>query len=157
MPATLNDLCALDVRYVQFCHWPKYDNTVAVLSTFKCFNLFQRESRLRDAHLITSSCSEELTKAWKTNFSRHFSSDAAVQNYFNTSKQVFYLDDVVLGYGFEASARQLSRINWAIVLIVATQSLGIDRQQSNEPVNQNLKRIYETLNKLSAGTLTSKS
>ncbi|XP_073232585.1 cilia- and flagella-associated protein 90-like [Porites lutea] len=47
----------------------------------------KRESRLRDAHLITSSCSEELTKAWKTNFSRHFSSDVAVQNYFNTNKQ----------------------------------------------------------------------
>ena len=158
MPATLNDLCALDIRYDQFCHWPKYDNTVAVLSTFNCFNLFQRESRLRDAHLITSSFSEELTKAWKTNFSRHFSSDSAVQNYFNTNKQILDLDDVVVGTGcFEACARQLSRINGAIVLIVATQSLVIDRQQSNETVNQNLKRIYNTLNKLSAGTLTSKS
>ena len=36
-------------------------------------------------------------------------------------------------------------------------SSGIDRQQSNEPVNQSLKRIYETLNKLSAGTPKSKS
>ena len=77
------------------------NNTVAVLSTFNCFNLFQRENRLRDAHLITSSCSEELTKAWKTNFSRHFSSDAAVQNYFNTNKQVLYLDDVVIGYALK--------------------------------------------------------
>ena len=133
------------------------NNTVAVLSTFNCFNLFQRESRLRDAHLITSSCSEELTKAWKTNFSRHFSSDVAVQNYFNTNKQVLYLDDVVVVAGrFEANARQLSRINGANVLIVATQSLVIDKQQSNEPVNQNSKRIYETLSKL-VGTLSSKS
>ena len=81
-----------------------------------------------------------------------------MQNYFNTNKQVLVLDDVVVGTGrFEAGARQLSRINGAIVLIVATQSLVIDRQQLNEPVNQNLKRIYNTLNKLSAGTLTSKS
>ena len=133
------------------------NNTVAVLSTFNCFNLFQRESRLRDAHLVTSSCSEELTKDWKTNFSRHFSSDAAVQNYFNTNKEVLDVDDVVVVAGrFEASARQLSKINGAIVLIVATQSLVIDRQESNEPVNQNSKRIYETLSKF-VGTLSSKS
>ena len=56
-----------------------------------------------------------------------------MQNYFNTNKQVLDLDDVVVGTGcFKASARQLSRINGAFVLIVATQSLGIDRQQSNE-------------------------
>ena len=73
------------------------DNSVAVLSHFNCCTLFQRESRLRGAHLITSSCSEELTKAWKTNFSRHFSSDVAVQNYFNKNKQVLYLDDVIVG------------------------------------------------------------
>ena len=79
------------------------NNTVAVLSTFNCFNLFQRESRPRDAHVIMSSCSEELDKALKTNFSRHFSSDSAVQNYFNTNKQVLDLDDVVVGTGrFEA-------------------------------------------------------
>ena len=61
---------------------------------------------------------------------------------------------VVVGAGrFEVSARQLSRINGTIVLIVATESLVIDRQQSNELVNQNLKRIYNMLNKLSAGTL----
>ena len=79
-----------------------------------------------------------------------------MQNYFNTNKQVLYLDDVVVVAGrFEANARQLSRINGAIVLIVATQSLVIDKQ-SNEPVNQNSKRIYETLSKL-VGTLSSKS
>ena len=73
------------------------NNSVAVLAHFNCFTLLQRESRLRGAHLITSNCSEELTKAWKTNFSRHFSSNAAVQNYFNTNKQVLYLDYVIVG------------------------------------------------------------
>ncbi|KAJ7374665.1 hypothetical protein OS493_005006 [Desmophyllum pertusum] len=46
----------------------------------------KRENRFRDSHLITSSCSEALSKAWKTSFSRHLSSDA-VLNYFNTNKQ----------------------------------------------------------------------
>ena len=127
-------------------------SAVAVLSTFNCFNVFQRESRLRDAHLITSSCSEELTKAWKTNFSRHFPSDEVEQNYFNTNKQVLYLDGCGSWWRVEATESQLSGINGAIV---ATQSLVFDKHQSNEPVNQNSKRIYDTLSKI-ARTLSSK-
>ncbi|XP_020614834.1 uncharacterized protein C5orf49 homolog [Orbicella faveolata] len=46
----------------------------------------RREILLRNSHLISSNCSEALSKAWKTNFSRHISSDA-VLNYFNSNKQ----------------------------------------------------------------------
>ena len=72
-----------------FSYATDLNNTVTVLSIFNCF-------------------SEELTKAWKTNFSRHFSSDAAVQNYFNTNKQVLYLDDVVVGYALKLHVLQPS-------------------------------------------------
>ncbi|XP_027046306.1 uncharacterized protein C5orf49 homolog [Pocillopora damicornis] len=44
------------------------------------------EKRLSDSHLLTSKCSEALSKAWKTNFARHICSDVPL-NYFNTNKK----------------------------------------------------------------------
>ena len=53
--------------------------------------LWQRETRLRRTHLITSGRNEALSKAWKIKFSRHLcNAEVESQNYFNTKKQVFH-------------------------------------------------------------------